>query len=64
MGADGSSNIASGTVNWGSVESFVFTPSAGYSVAGVDVNGSSVGAVGSVSITVTGPTTVEREFRD
>ena len=54
VGADGSSNIASQTVNWSSAENFVFTPNAGYSVSGVDVNGSSVGAVGSLSITVTG----------
>jgi hypothetical protein len=62
VGENGQSNIASQTVNWGSVENFEFTPSTGFSVAGVDVNGSSVGVVGSLSITVTGPTTVDVSF--
>jgi hypothetical protein len=62
VGENGQSNITSQTVNWGSVENFEFTPSTGFSVAGVDVNGSSVGAVGSLSITVTGPTTVDVSF--
>ena len=63
VGSNGQSNIASGTVNWGSVESFVFTPSAGYHVADVVVNGSiGEGAVTSLSLTITGPTTVDVSF--
>ncbi len=63
VGSNGQSNIASGTVNWGSVESFVFTPSAGYHVADVVVNGSiDEGAVTSLSLTITGPTTVNVSF--
>jgi hypothetical protein len=63
VGADGSSNIASQTVNWGSVENFVFTPDAGYSVADVVVNGTiDEGAVTSLSLTITGDTTVGVSF--
>ncbi len=63
VGANGQSNIASQTVNWGSVENFVFTPNSGYSVADVMVNGSiDEGAVTSLSLTITGPTTVDVSF--
>jgi hypothetical protein len=45
------------------VESFVFTPSAGYHVAGVVVNGSiDEGAVTSLSLTITEPTSVNVSF--
>ena len=60
---NGSSNIASQTVNWGSVENFVFTPDTGYSVADVMVNGTiDEGAVASLGLTVTGDTTVDVSF--
>ncbi len=62
VGTHGSSNIANGTVNWGTTLNFVFTPDSGYSVADVKVNGTSVGAVGSLSRTITGPTTVQVSF--
>jgi hypothetical protein len=63
VGAHGQSNIASQKVNWGSVENFVFTPDAGYSVADVLVNGTiDEGAVSTLGITITGPTTVQVSF--
>ena len=63
VGADGSSNIASQTVNWGSVENFAFTPDTGYSVADVIVNGTiDEGPVTSLSLTITGDTTVDVNF--
>ncbi len=63
VGSDGSSNIASQTVNFGSVENFEFTPDTGYSVADVVVNGTiGEGAVTSLSTTITGPTTVSVNF--
>ena len=63
VGAGGSSSIPSQTVNFGSVENFEFTPETGYSIADVVVNGTiDEGAVTSLSITVTGPTTVFVSF--
>jgi len=62
VGAHGSSNIGSQTVDWGSMLNFAFTPDTGYHVADVIVNGSSVGAVGSLSITVTGSTSAAVNF--
>ena len=63
VGDNGSSNIASQTVNWGSVENFTFTPDIGYSVADVMVNGTiDEGAVTSLSLTITGDTTVDVSF--
>ena len=63
VGSGGSSNIASKTVNFGSVENFEFTPDTGYSVADVVVNGTiGEGAVTSLSTTITGPTTVSVNF--
>jgi hypothetical protein len=63
VGSDGSSNIASQTVDFGSVENFEFTPDTGYSVADVVVNGTiGEGAVTSLSTTITGPTTVSVNF--
>jgi hypothetical protein len=63
VGSGGSSNIASQTVNFGSVENFEFTPDTGYSVADVVVNGTiGEGAVTSLSTTITGPTTVSVNF--
>jgi YVTN family beta-propeller protein len=63
VGANGQSNIASQTVNWGSTENFVFTPNAGYSVSDVIVNGTvDEGAVASLSLIVTGSTSVNVVF--
>jgi hypothetical protein len=63
VGMHGQSNLASQTVNWGSMENFKFTPDTGYSVADVMVNGTiDEGAVTSLSPTVTGPTTVDVSF--
>ena len=62
VGTHGSSNIASGTVNWGTTLNFVFTPDAGYIVSDVKVNGISVGALSTDSLTITGPTTVDVSF--
>ncbi len=63
VGTDGSSNIASQTVNWGSTENFAFTPDTGYSIANVIVNGSiDEGTITSLSLTITGPTTVSVNF--
>ncbi len=63
VGTDGSSNIASQTVNWGSAENFAFTPDTGYSIADVVVNGTiDEGAITSLSLTITGPTTVSVNF--
>ena len=63
VGDNGSSNITSQTVNWGSVENFIFTPDAGYSVADVMVNGTiDEGAVTSLSLTITGDTTIDVSF--
>jgi Flp pilus assembly pilin Flp len=63
VGGNGQSSIASQTVNWGSIETFVFTPNAGYSVADVVVNGSiDEGSVSSLSLTVTGDTSVDVSF--
>jgi hypothetical protein len=63
VGVDGSSNIASQTVNWGSVENFAFTPNTGYSVSDVIVNGTNdKGAVNSLSLTITGDSTVSVSF--
>ena len=63
VGPDGSSNIASQTVNWGSVENFVFTPDTGYSVADVMVNGTIDEGAVSLSLTITGDTTVDVALR-
>ena len=63
VGVGGSSNIASQAVNVGSVENFVFTPNIGYSVSDVIVNGTiDKGAVSSLSLTITGDTTVSVSF--
>jgi hypothetical protein len=63
VGANGQSNIASQTINWGDVENFVFTPNAGYSISDVIVNGTvDEGAVTSLSLIVTGPTSVNVVF--
>ena len=63
VGANGQSNIASQTVNWDSVQNFVFTPNTGYNVADVVVNGTiDEGTVSSLSLTVTGDTSVDVSF--
>jgi cell division septation protein DedD len=62
-GQNGQSNIESQTVNWNSTANFAFTPDTGYSVAGVTVNGTiNEGAVTSLSLTITGDTTLEISF--
>jgi hypothetical protein len=62
VGTNGSSNLASQTVNWNSTLDFVFTPDAGYHVSNVLVNGTSVGTANSLSITVTEDTSVGVSF--
>ena len=46
----------------GILKNFVFTPDTGYSVSDVAVNGTSAGAVTSLSLTITGDTTVDVSF--
>jgi hypothetical protein len=62
VGAHGSSNQTSETVNWGTTVGFLFTPDTGYHIADVKVNGTSVGAVSTLNIIVEGPTTIDVSF--
>lgn len=60
--AHGSVSPGSQMVNWGTDVSLTISPQAGYHVADVKVNGTSVGAVTSYNFTVTGSTTIEASF--
>jgi hypothetical protein len=62
VGNHGSSNLATETVNWGTKLNFVFTPDTGYTVAKVAVNTTSVAAVSSLNMTITGNTFVNVSF--
>jgi len=62
VGAHGSSNLASQTVDSGTTLKFVFTPDLGYHVRSVSVNGTSLGAVGSLTVKITGDTSVNATF--
>jgi hypothetical protein len=62
VGAHGSSNLVSQMVSSGTTLNFVFTPDAGYHVSDVKVNGTSVGSGSTLSVTVTGDTTVAVSF--
>ncbi|MHC1745388.1 MAG: PKD domain-containing protein [Syntrophobacteraceae bacterium] len=62
-GSNGSISPTSATVNHGSNQSFTVTPSTGYQVQDVKVDGSSVGAVTSYNFTsVTAPHTISATF--
>jgi hypothetical protein len=62
-GTGGAISPATATVNYGAVQAFVITPSVGYSVSNVIVDGSSVGAVASYTFTnVTAAHTIEASF--
>ena len=62
VGAHGSSNLASQTVDSGTTLKFKFTPDLGYHISDVSVNGTSVGTVSSLTIKVTGDTSVAVTF--
>jgi hypothetical protein len=62
VGANGTSNLASQTVDWNSSLNFVFTPNPGYHVSDILVNGSSVGSANSLNLKITENTTVDVSF--
>jgi hypothetical protein len=63
VGAHGSSNLATQTIDWNTQLSFIFTPDEGYHVADVVVNGTThLGSVVSYNPTITGATTVDVTF--
>jgi exosortase len=62
VGTNGSSNLASQTVDGESKLDFVFTPEERYHVSEVLVNGKSVGPEGTLSLTITEETSVEVRF--
>ncbi len=62
VGANGTSNLASQTVEWNSNLKFVFTPNPSYHVSDILVNGTSIGSVNSLDLKVTENTTVDVNF--
>jgi len=62
VGPNGTSNLASQTVDWNSLLNFEFTPDPGYHVSDVLVNGSSKGSVSSLDLQITENTTLDVNF--
>lgn len=62
VGSHGSCNTSTQTIGYNSALGFAFKPEAGYHVADVKVNASSVGSPDSLSLIITGNTTVKVDF--